>query len=76
MTNLPRSDDLGSIPPLTPEQRTNLRANLTRLARDAEDAALLIDALEDKRGMCDCDYWHNKHRWHCATNYPAEGGDS
>jgi hypothetical protein len=19
---------------------------------------------------CDCDYWHSKHRWHCATNYP------
>lgn len=18
---------------------------------------------------CDCDYWHSKHRWHCATNY-------
>jgi hypothetical protein len=49
MTNLPRSDDLGSIPPLTPEQRINLRANLTRLARDAEDAALLIEMLEDKR---------------------------
>jgi hypothetical protein len=47
---LPRSDDLGVIPTLTPEQRINLRANLTRLARDAEDAALLIDALEDDRG--------------------------
>lgn len=19
---------------------------------------------------CDCDYWHSKHRFHCATNYP------
>ena len=43
-------DDLGVIPPLTPEQRHNLRTNLRRLARDEADATLLIDALEDDRG--------------------------
>lgn len=42
-------DDLGPVPPMTPEQRHTLRANLRRLARDDDDAALLIDALEDKR---------------------------
>jgi hypothetical protein len=19
------------------------------------------------REECDCDFWHSKHRWHCAT---------
>ena len=47
---LPRSDDLGTIPLPTPEQRHTLRANLRRLARDEADAALLIDMLEDDRG--------------------------
>lgn len=47
---LPHSDELGVIPRPTAEQRANLRANLTRLARDPEDAALLIDMLEDDRG--------------------------
>lgn len=47
---LPRSDDLGIVPRPTREQRANLRANIARLARDADDAALLIDALEDDRG--------------------------
>ena len=42
-------DDLGPIPIPTAEQRATLRANLRRLARDDDDAALLIDALEDKR---------------------------
>lgn len=46
---LPRSDDLGTIVRPTPEQRANIRANIRRLARDDEDAALLIDALEDDR---------------------------
>lgn len=46
---LPHSDELGTIPRPTTEQRANLRANLTRLARDPEDAALLIDMLEDDR---------------------------
>lgn len=47
---LPRSDDLGVIPVPSLAERANLRANLTRLARDPEDAALLIDMLEDDRG--------------------------
>ncbi|MGB4345786.1 MAG: hypothetical protein WBJ21_05250, partial [Burkholderiaceae bacterium] len=25
-------------------------------------------------GDCNCDYWHSKHRSHCATNYPEGVG--
>jgi len=40
---------LGPVVPLTDTQRTQLRANLTRLAHNPEDAALLISMLEDDR---------------------------
>lgn len=37
--------DLGPIVPWTPEQLATARANITAAARDAEDAALLMEAL-------------------------------
>lgn len=43
-------DSLGPIPRLTRTERANLRDNLRRLARDEDDAALLIEMLEDDRG--------------------------
>lgn len=50
MSSLKFSADFGHLPLPTAEQRANLRANITRLARDPEDAALLIDMLDDDRG--------------------------
>ncbi len=43
--------ELGPVPHMTPGQRRQLRDNLRRLARDEDDAALLIEALEDTRGV-------------------------
>lgn len=39
------TDDLGPIPPLTDTQAANVRANVTAVARDADDAALLLSML-------------------------------
>lgn len=46
---LPRSDDLGTIVRPTEEERANVRANLARYARDADDLAFLIAVIEDDR---------------------------
>lgn len=39
------TDDLGAIPPMTADQLANIRCNVTALAKDADDAVLLLSAL-------------------------------
>lgn len=45
MSSTQLTAEFGVIPPLTDEQQANIRANVTRHARDADDAELLCQAL-------------------------------
>lgn len=62
---------MSTLPPLHGGYRP--RAEATRSPTDPPPVAPSgRGAASASLDRCDCDRWHSKHRWHCATNY-SEG---